>query len=233
LTTIPGPQRQPPIAAAGNSPAGRDFAAKYADTMLAACINIDDMKELRKDMHARLQSYGRDPAKFKMLYICMPVFGDSREDALAKKEEAKKARWSDAAVEYSLWYMSYVSGGRIDFSKFDLDKPVSDLMISGGNGERVSMSNMFKDRGDATLREIAATRFSLSDLDMIGTHEMVADRMDEIMAEVGGDGFLFYQPTTRRAIIEISDGLAPVLQARGSVRKTYDYPTLKENLFAF
>jgi FMN-dependent oxidoreductase (nitrilotriacetate monooxygenase family) len=233
LNTIPGPQRRPPVAAAGNSPAGRDFAARFADTMLVASTSVEDMKSVRADMHKRLAAYGRKPEELKLLYIAMPVIAACDADARAEREAAKKARWSDSAVEYSLWYMTYVSGGRIDFGNFDLDKPVSDLMIAGGNGERVSMENMFKGRGDATLREIAATRFSLNDLGLVGSPETVAGRMDEIMEEVGGDGFLFYMPTTRRNMAQVSDGLAPILQRRGSIRTKYAFPTLRENLMAF
>jgi FMN-dependent oxidoreductase (nitrilotriacetate monooxygenase family) len=233
MNTIPGPQRRPPVAAAGNSPAGRDFAARFADTMLVASTDVDDMKNFRADMARRLAEYGRKPEELKLLYIVMPALGDTDEDAHEKLAAARAARWSDAAVEYSLWYMSYVSGGRIDFGKYALDQPVSDLMIEGGNGERVSMSNMFKNRGDATLREIAATRFSLSNLGLIGKPATVAAKMDELMEEVGGDGFLFYLPTTRKVIADIADGLAPILQRSGSIRSFYEYPTLKQNLMAF
>jgi hypothetical protein len=57
--------------------------------------------------------------------------------------------------------------------------------------------------------------------------------MDELMEEVGGDGFLFYLPTTRRMIADIADGLAPILQRRGSIRSSFEHPTLKQNLMAF
>jgi FMN-dependent oxidoreductase (nitrilotriacetate monooxygenase family) len=233
LNTIPGPQRRPPIAAAGNSPAGRDFAARFADTMLVASTDTAEMKAFRADMHRRLAGYGRRPEDLKLLYIAMPVIGRTDADAAAQVEEAALAKQSDSAIEYALWYMSYVSGGRIDFGSFDLDRPVSDLMIAGGNGEQVSMANMFKDRGDRTLREIAATRYSLSNLGLVGSPATIADRMDEIMAEVGGDGFLFYMPTTRRNIADVADGLAPILRQRGSIRSGYEHATFRDNLLAF
>ena len=78
-----------------------------------------------------------------------------------------------------------------------------------------------------------ATRDHVVDLGLIGSPETVADKMDELMEEVGGDGFLIYLPTTRHAIAEACDGLAPVLQRRGSIRSSYDYPTFKQNLRAF
>ncbi len=233
LNTIPGPQGTTLFACAGNSPPGRDFAARFADTMLVAATSIDQMKSFRADMHDRLEGYGRRPQDFKMLFIVMPVIAATDSEAIAKKKAIDEERWSETALDYSLWNMSYVSGGRIDFREYDLDKPVSDLMIAGGNGEKVSLENIFKDRADLSLREIAATRFNLNDHGLIGSPERVADRMDEIMNEVGGDGFLFYLPTTRRDIADVADGLAPVLQRRGSIRRTYDKATFRENLMAF
>ncbi|WP_428377903.1 NtaA/DmoA family FMN-dependent monooxygenase [Lichenicoccus sp.] len=233
LNTIPGPQGTTLVASAGNSPAGRDFAARFADTMLVAATSVEQMKRFRADMHTRLAGYNRRPQDFKMLFIVMPVIAGTETEAIAKKQAMDEARWSEPALDYALWNMSYVSGGRVDFRAYDLDRPVSDLMIAGGNGERVSMENIFKDRGSLSLREIAATRFSLNDQGMVGSPEFVASRMDEIMNEVGGDGFLFYLPTTRRDIADVADGLAPVLQRRGSIRKGYDKATFRENLLAF
>ena len=46
--------------------------------------------------------------------------------------------------------------------------------------------------------------------------------MGEVMAEVGGDGFLITQDyLTRRSISEITDGLVPELQKRGLTRDHY------------
>lgn len=57
--------------------------------------------------------------------------------------------------------------------------------------------------------------------------------MGEIMEEAGGDGFLFYLPTTRHNFALVADGLAPELRRRGLIREEYTGSTLKENLRAF
>jgi FMN-dependent oxidoreductase (nitrilotriacetate monooxygenase family) len=62
LNTIPGPQRRPVIVQAGASPAGRDLAAKFAESMLAHGTSIEQMKAFRQDMHRRMKEYGRDPS---------------------------------------------------------------------------------------------------------------------------------------------------------------------------
>jgi len=60
--------------------------------------------------------------------------------------------------------------------------------------------------------------------------------MGEIMAEVGGDGFLLRQPfnyLSRRYISEVTEGLVPALQRRGLVRTEYTGSTLRETLFEY
>jgi len=65
----------------------------------------------------------------------------------------------------------------------------------------------------------------------------VADRMGEIMEEVGGDGFLITRPFTtnisRQYILEICEGLVPALQRRGLTRTEYTKSTLRETLREF
>ena len=75
---------------------------------------------------------------------------------------------------------------------------------------------------------------NFSSLDLYGTSQMVADRMEEAMDAVGGDGFLIQcRPLTRRYIAEITDGLVPELQKRGLVRSEYKFRHFRENLLEF
>jgi alkanesulfonate monooxygenase SsuD/methylene tetrahydromethanopterin reductase-like flavin-dependent oxidoreductase (luciferase family) len=69
---------------------------------------------------------------------------------------------------------------------------------------------------------------------LVGTPDSVAERMAEVMQEVGGDGFLFSLPNvTRRLIAEVTDGLVPALQRRGLVRRGYEHAQFRDNLLAF
>jgi len=233
LNTIPGPQGQIPIASAGGSVPGRELAASHVDTQMAMCKSVEDMKSYREDMHARLLAHGRKPSDVKLLFLATPVIAASDEEARAKAEAARLAKYSDAAVEYNLWNMSYTSGGRIDFGGIPLDTPVDEIDTSAGNGERSSLANVFQDQSGKTLREMAAESFQITDLGLVGSPDTVAGKMGEIMEEVGGDGFLLYTPPTRLQIAEITDGLAPALRKRGLIRDGYTYSTLKENLQEF
>ena len=58
--------------------------------------------------------------------------------------------------------------------------------------------------------------------------------MQEVMEEVGGDGFLFFNSYfDRRYVIEVCDGLVPELQRRGLTRKAYVHHHLRDNLLEF
>jgi alkanesulfonate monooxygenase SsuD/methylene tetrahydromethanopterin reductase-like flavin-dependent oxidoreductase (luciferase family) len=71
-------------------------------------------------------------------------------------------------------------------------------------------------------------------LEVVGSPESVAGQLDEIMQEVGGDGFLFtLDQMTRRSLSEVTDGLVPALQRRGLVRRHYAHEQLRDNLFEF
>ena len=69
------------------------------------------------------------------------------------------------------------------------------------------------------------------DIDYTGTPDHVAGMMQEIMEEVGGDGFLIFNSYfDRRYVMEVCEGLVPALQRRGVVRTAYAHKHLRDNL---
>jgi long-chain alkane monooxygenase len=229
LNTIPGPQRRPVIAQAGSSPQGQALAGKYADTMLALVSSVDEMKRFRENVHAAMLNAGRKPQECKILYLITPTIAET--DADARELEARRLAAASAPeeIERALWYMSYQSGGEIDYSKLPLDEP---MPKATGNGEK-SVIEAYLKGGEMTLRDIAVKRQLGSFADLVGSPDTVAAKMGEIMDEVGGDGFIISGPVTRRAITELTDGLAPALRRRGLIRADYPHSTFRENLLAF
>jgi FMN-dependent oxidoreductase (nitrilotriacetate monooxygenase family) len=230
LNTIPGPQRCPVIAQAGNSIPGRELAAKYADTMLALGHTVEQMREFREDMHRRLISHGRKPDDLKVLFLVTPVIGGTDAEAQEKERIRKAAMSSDVYIEELLWGLTYVSGGKVDFSQFDLDAPMPQVV---GNGEQSSLAQYTKGNEDKTLREVVTSARQISDLGFVGSPDTVAARMGEVMEAVGGDGFLLYPEMTRNTISLIADGLAPALRRRGLIRSGFAHKTFRENLLDF
>jgi alkanesulfonate monooxygenase SsuD/methylene tetrahydromethanopterin reductase-like flavin-dependent oxidoreductase (luciferase family) len=121
----------------------------------------------------------------------------------------------------------------IDFSRFDLDQPLPAVTT---NGERGFLEAFVRRAEGKTLRQ-AIVDDGMSDAgEFVGTPDTVADRMAEMMDEVGGDGFLITTPEkklNRRYVTEITDGLIPALQRRGVVRTSYTHEHFRDNLLDF
>lgn len=167
-----------------------------------------------------------------MLFIVAPILGDTEEEARGRRSRmlAKAA----ADPERSLAAMGYSTN--IDFSGFDLDVPIRTLSSQlATNGHQSSLDSFIAANADRTLREVGSTAADGGrEGGLLGTPDQVAGQMDEIMQEVGGDGFLIrYETVTRRAIAEITDGLVPALQRRGLTRRSYTYDQFRDNLLEF
>lgn len=227
LNTAPSPQGRPIYFQAGGSPRGRDFAARHADTIIATANGVKAMKQFREDVRERAVKFGRNPDDIKVLYQLAPVMGDTEEEAHALNERNIA---SQRHIDQRLVHISVLTD--IDFSQFDLDKPLPHLTT---NGKSTMLAKFTQNGANKTLRELVRDA-SKGGVDLIGTPEQVAVRMGEIMEQVGGDGYLIRQPfnyISRRYISEVTDGLVPALQRRRLVRTEYTKPTLRETLMEF
>jgi FMN-dependent oxidoreductase (nitrilotriacetate monooxygenase family) len=228
LNTVRPPQGRPSFVQAGGSPKGRNFAAKYADSIIAVANGVSGMKEYRDDVRAKAVAHGRNPDDIKVLFCVAPVLGETEEEARAK---AKRITESEYHLVQTLALISSVTD--IDFSKFDLDQPLPEDLTT--NGERGSLDKFAQWGTGKTLRQLA-TENVVDSVELVGTPDQVAEAMGEAMEGVGGDGFLITSPVQRvgrRYISEITDGLVPALQRRGLARTAYSYPHLRDNLRDF
>ena len=227
LNTVPSPQGRPTFVQAGGSPRGREFAARTADSIIATANGLSGMKAYRDDVRARAAAAGRDPDNIKVLFLVYPVIGETTGEAWAKHRRMVEA---PAFIEAALAAIGTVTD--IDFSQFDLDRELPELTT---NGEQGSLDKFAQWGSGKTLRQLAAERYE-SGLQLIGTPDEVADRMGAAMEAVGGDGFLVstpFQRASRRAVVEITEGLVPALQRRGLVRTRYQGTSLREVLREF
>jgi FMN-dependent oxidoreductase (nitrilotriacetate monooxygenase family) len=228
LNSGPCPQGRPVIAQAGGSPRGKKFAAQHADTIVAHVKGAAAMKSYRQELHANMRACGRDPATCKLLFIVTPIIAETAKEAQEKAHLRKVSAAEN--VDVRLAQLGWITN--IDFSDFDLDAPVGELTT---NGHQESLRQFLRKAGKRTLREaIIDYTTSGGSVDLVGTPDQVAAQMDEVMQEVGGDGFLFTQGgMSRRSIAEIADGLVPALQQRRLVRRAYAHQHLRDNLLDF
>jgi FMN-dependent oxidoreductase (nitrilotriacetate monooxygenase family) len=228
LNTVRPVQGHPVLCQAGASPAGRQFAARYADTIIATANKPAEMKAYRDDIRAKMAALGRSPDECKVLFLIAPIVADTTEEAFAKKR-----RWlSDPQfIEFVLAEMSSIT--EIDFAKFDLDAPLPTVTT---NAERGFLEGFARRAAGRTLRETLADEGMGGIGNLVGTPEQVADEMAALMEEAGGDGFLISTPVmklNRRYVTEIADGLVPALQRRGLTRTEYAFDHFRDNLLAF
>ncbi|TCK29112.1 FMN-dependent oxidoreductase (nitrilotriacetate monooxygenase family) [Ancylobacter aquaticus] len=230
LNCVPSPQVRPAFVQAGGSPRGRQFAAMTADSIIAPSMGVAGLKAYRADVRARAEAGGRDPDEIKVLFVVAPILGETEEEA-----KAKAARIIEAPdyCEKALALIAAITD--IDFSTFDLDAPLPPLTT---NGEQGSLDAFQQTGSGKTLRQLCADQLSRGLDGLVGTPDQVAERMGEVMAEVGGDGFLITRPFTanisRQYITDICEGLVPALQRRGLARTSYtEGATLRQMLREF
>lgn len=223
LNTARSPQGQPVLMQAGGSPQGRAFAAKHIDVVLAAFNSVPEMKAFRDDMRRRVAAEGRDPDSCKVVFMLMPTLGETEQEA--KDRLQRKLAAKDAAPEVVLASMSSLTD--IDFAQFDLDTPLVELTTNGQQGTL----RQFLAQG-STLREIVRN-YSHGYDRICGTPDSVASQMIDIIEEVGGDGYIIAGPLNRRYVMEVTEGLVPVLQKRGAVRSAYGHAHFRDNMMEF
>lgn len=228
LNTLRPPQGRPVFVQAGASPRGRDFAARHADTIIAVNAPVPALKEFRDDVRRRAAEAGRSPDDIKVLFLLSPIVGATMAEAEARVDALAH---DDHFIGFTLAEMASIT--EIDFSAYPLDEPLPELTTNGERGTLISFTE--GGRSTKTLRQLAARGMSGA-LQLVGTPDSVAARMGEVMAEVGGDGFLVTSPTPhldRVYIAQITDGLVPALQRRGLTRTGYDHEQFRDNLLAF
>jgi FMN-dependent oxidoreductase (nitrilotriacetate monooxygenase family) len=230
LNSGPAPQGQPVIAQAGGSDSGKVFAARHADTVVAHPKGIDAMKQYRDDVRSRMVEAGRDPDSCKILFLVAPIVAETQSEARAKAD--RRAVLAERDIDARLAQFGWSTN--LDLSEIDLDTPVGRLELST-NGHQSSLSQFLRKAGNKSLREaIIGHNSNGGTVDLVGDPDSVAAQMQEVMQEVGGDGFLFYLPdVSRRSVATITDGLVPELQQRGLVRRAYAHQHLRDNLLEF
>ena len=217
------PQGRPVICQAGGSPRGQRFAARWADTIITDAGSVEGMKRYREDVRTRAREIGRDPDGIKVLFLAYPILDTTMEAARERRRLERAAAFEHMDMQLS--GMSRITG--IDFAKFDLDEPLPELST---NGHQSSLAKWI----GRTPRSIVETYASKAGIDFTGTNDHVAGMMQDIMEEVGGDGFLLFNGYfDRRYIVEVCDGLVPELQRRGVTRKGYPHALFRDNLMEF
>jgi FMN-dependent oxidoreductase (nitrilotriacetate monooxygenase family) len=207
----PTPQGRPVIMQAGLSPAGRDIAVRYAETVFSPFLRGSAAEEYASDLRARLVAAGRPEDGIKIL--------------------------ASAAVRYieSIW------GRRLDGLDPDGPLPpltdvVEGVELSAGRAkmhqDQRGRAAELIERSEAenlSVREIVirATTFGAP---LVGTPAEVARMMDEHVQSRACHGFMLIPTITPTGLDRFVDEVIPELQNRGVYRTEYEGSTFRDRL---
>lgn len=226
LNTLRSPQGRPVLAQAGASERGRTFSAKNAEVILGLMKGgVPGMKAYREDIRRRVEAEGRDPDSVKVMYLT-PVNIIPEGGAVERTETQKHSDFEHNIVMTS-------SSLDIDFSKYDLDKPVPEDLEAGGHTSALDQMKQASREYGLTLRQMFDGPRGGSGMEFSGTAQEVAAQMMAVMDEVGGDGFLIEGSGYNHQLPDLLNGVIPELQSAGAVRTEYVGRTFREILREF
>jgi FMN-dependent oxidoreductase (nitrilotriacetate monooxygenase family) len=233
------PQGRPVIFQAGDSDAGREFAASDADAIFSRHSTLDAGKTFYADVKGRLAKYGRSPDQLKILPAATFVLADTDAEAIERAHEVRLQQVSGAtAIAFleQLWNR--------DLSGYDPDGPLPDVDPEPGENTtargRASV-RMYRDPV-ATAREwrerAEADNLSIRELiievtgrqSFVGSPATVAATINEYVQADASDGFILVPHITPGGLDEFADSVVPLLQERGVFRADYTGTTLRDHL---
>ncbi len=217
--TSPSPQRVPYLFQAGASPAGRHFAAKYAEAQFII-HPLEIAREAIRTIRELAVGYGRHPDDIKFFQGMHFIVGSTEEEARRKKEDyAQFINFDTIAAE---------AGGNIgiDLSQIELDEPIDYQGKQGGMGPILALAQSLPG-GVVTKRQYLTARALSSTL--VGTPEAIVDQL-EVWQAAGVDGINVMNKLLPGTYVDFIDYVLPELQRRGLAQTEYSSGTLREKL---
>ncbi|GAA4846514.1 NtaA/DmoA family FMN-dependent monooxygenase [Pseudonocardia benzenivorans] len=230
-------QGHPVIFQAGDSAAGRDFAARNAEVIFSAHGgDFDDALAFATDIRSRLRAVGRPADDIRILPGTSIVLGDTESEAEEKRRWITSEQVTGATA---LNIASQIWG--IDLTDRDPDGPLPEeapvvAERTGAMGSRrwddqVALVQRWRDvaaEQKLSLRETAAALEPQRG--HTGTPASLADRFARFVRHGAVDGFNVSPIFTPDGLDDIVDRLVPELQERGVYPTEYRGTTLREHL---
>ncbi|MEV4646587.1 NtaA/DmoA family FMN-dependent monooxygenase [Saccharopolyspora sp. NPDC049357] len=233
------PQGRPVIFQAGDSEAGREFAASAADAIFTRHGTLQAGKDFYADVKSRLAAHGRSHEDLLVFPATTVVLGDTDADAQEQAAIIRKQQVSGpTAISFleQLW--------NTDLSELDPDGPLPEFdpvvdaeSITQGRastrmfGDRVATARGWRELAEAknlSIRELIIEVTARQSF--IGSPSTVAEEMNRFVQEDASDGFILVPHLTPGGLDDFAAQVVPLLQERGVYRTEYPGSTLRENL---
>ncbi len=227
LTLPRSPQGRPILFQAGSSEEGRRLAARVADAVFTVHSTTESAQAYYADMKARAVSFGRAPDAIKILPGIVPVLGSTVEEARRRKDELD-ALAGDAELR-KLALRVGVKVGDLDLDKpLPLDLVAANAGFRASEGFRSAVVDLARKK-HLTVRQIVYENGG-GHIQVVGTPEQVADKIEEWYRAKAADGFNLMIDTLPSSLGDFVDTVVPILQKRGVFRTDFTGTTLRSNL---
>ncbi|WP_200330577.1 MULTISPECIES: NtaA/DmoA family FMN-dependent monooxygenase [unclassified Leucobacter] len=228
-STVPrSPQGFPVIVQAGDSPAGRDFAAANAEIIFSRHTGFDEGQAFYRDVKGRLPASGRTEDSLLILPAATFAIGDSDADA---REISREIGFAQTSPQTAVAWIEAIWGRELP--GLDPDGPLPSVEPAEGDQRLGQVSTRVEDRvaRAAALRDRAATEgLTLRQLvaaetashTFVGSPETIAAEIDRYVQGRASDGFVLVPHLTPGGLDPFVDRVVPVLQERGVFRDRYE-----------
>ncbi|MQA79697.1 MAG: NtaA/DmoA family FMN-dependent monooxygenase [Streptosporangiales bacterium] len=232
--TVPrSPQGHPVIIQAGDSDAGRGFAAATADAVFTRHGTLEEGRAFYADVKSKAAAYGRSPDDVKILPGVSFVLGDTESEA---HERTRHIRRQQVSPQTAIALLEQLRNR--DLSEYDPDGPlpaddprVSDDTIIKGRArqhdDRVETARRWRAVAEEKKLGIRDLVIEVTDRQrFVGTPARVAEELDTFVQSDASDGFILVPA----GLDEFVDKVVPLLQERGVFRTEYTASTLRGHL---
>lgn len=232
-------QYRPVLFQAGDSPEGRDFAARQADVIFSAHPQLDDALAFRKDIVERTVRAGRGANDVKIMPASEFILAATPREAIEKKAWVRDLQIGpQQAIAYlEQFWGRELSGYDPDGPLPDIDPVVEETSETRGSGFHGAKARQLADQWRAeardkglSIRQFVSAKTSRGDSSFTGSYSEVADRLAEYARTGAVDGFNISPWLIPSGLDDIVNHLVPALQDRGVYPTDYAGSTLRENL---
>ena len=233
------PQGRPVIFQAGDSEAGREFAASSADAIFSRHGTLEDGRPFYADVKGRLARYGRTTDQLLILPAATFVLGDTDAEA---DELARQVRRQQVSGQTAIKFLEQLWNR--DLSGYDPDGPLPDIDPEPGENtiargrasvrmysDPLAVASQWRAKAEAGKLSIRELIIEVTGRQtFIGSPATVAGQINALVQADASDGFILVPHITPGGLDEFADTVVPLLQERGVFRSGYKGSTLREHL---
>ena len=221
----PSPQRTPVLFQAGSSARGQTFAATHAEGVFVHGTRPEVIAPVVANIRASAAAQGRDPRSLKIFAVTTVVAAAT--DGEADEKYAELLSYAD----YEGAMVQFAGPLGLDVSKFDPDKPLTDINPNAAHFTRHLFAGADPDVV-WTLRDIAhymgvggmGPKF-------VGSGATIADEMQRWVEIADLDGFNITYAIRPGTFADTVKYVVPELRRRGLMRPAYAGSTFRESLY--